>query len=361
MAEPGAEHDDKTEAPTHRRLERARQQGQASISAELPGVAGLAGAALALALLLPAAARSLAAQLGGWLQAPGLGGDPASGPLLAGTLIRAVLLIAGVAAMVALPSVLAHLLQTGFLVSSAQMRPQWSRISPASGLKRLVSAETLVGFLKNLVKLAVLGAIVWRVLAGDLALLAAAAEVAPEAILAEAQGPFMRVLSAVLATTLALAVLDVFWTRLRFTRRMRMSRQDLREEHKEAEGDPHLKAKLRRIREQRARRRMMAEVKTAAVVITNPTHYAVALAYDRARDSAPRVVAKGADAVAQRIRAEAQKHDVPLYENPPLARALFTIDLGRVVPPEQYQAVAEVIAFVWRLKTRAPASGGAAR
>jgi flagellar biosynthetic protein FlhB len=359
MAGDGAEQDDKTEAPTQRRLDRARQQGQTAISADLAGCAGLVGAAMALSMLLPGAAAGLGEHLSGWLASPGLAPDAEIRPMLAETLGKSALLVGAVAAMVAVPSVLAHLLQTGFLVSAAQMRPKFSRISPASGLSRLVSAEALVAFLKNLLKLAVLGAIVWHVLAGDIAHLADAALVAPEAILHEARAPFMRVLWAVLTTIVALTVLDVFWTRLRFTRQMRMSRQDLREEHKESEGDPHLKAKLRRIREQRSRQRMMAEVNKSAVVITNPTHFAVALAYDRVKDQAPRVVAKGADAVAARIRAEAKKHDIPVYENPPLARALFTIDLGRVVPPEQYQAVAQVIAYVWGLKSRVAASRGA--
>jgi flagellar biosynthetic protein FlhB len=358
MAGPETDQDDKTEAPTQRRLDRARGQGQAPVSQELAGFAGLIGAALALAMFVPLAAQRLAASLAAWLSAPELPGLQAALALGADTLGRVLLLVVGVAALVAAPALAAHLLQTGLLVSAAQMRPQLSRISPAAGLKRLVSPEALVGFLKNLMKLVVLGLIVWHVLAGDLARLAAAAAMPPEAILNGAHGPFLRVVAAVLAALAVLTVLDLLWTRLRFTRQMRMSRQDLREEHKEAEGDPHLKAKLRRIREQRARQRMMAAVKNAAVVVTNPTHYAVALAYDRAKDSAPRVVAKGVDAVAARIRAEADKHRVPQYRNPPLARALFTVELGRAVPADQYQAVAEVIAYVWRLKSRAGAGAG---
>lgn len=361
MAEHDTDQADRTEAPTPRRLERARQQGQIAVSSELAGFAGLLGAGLALALLLPQAAPALAARLGAWLAAPGFGPDVALRPLLIDTIASAALLVVGVAGIAAAPALLAHLLQTGFLVSSAQLRPQWSRISPTAGLRRMFSPETAVGFLKNVLKFAVLGLIVWRVLGSDLARLELAAATSPEGLIGAARAPFMRVLSAVLAVLFVLTVLDVFWTRLRFTGRMRMSRQDLREEHKEAEGDPHLKAKLRRIREERSRRRMMADVKQAAVVVTNPTHYAIALAYDRAKDAAPRVIAKGIDAVALRIRAEAERHHVPIYRNPPLARALFTIDLGRAVPAEHYQAVAEVIAYVWRLKTRAGAAGAAGR
>lgn len=359
MAEGETDQHDKTEAPTQRRLEKARAQGQAPVSQELAGLAGLLGAALALTLVAPAAVQHLAGRLAAWFSAPGLESRQEFNVLLATTIGAGVLLLTGIGIMVAAPALIAHLLQTGFLVSARPLRPQWSRVSPAAGLKRLVSPETVVGFLKNLMKLCVLAAIVWHVLASDLAALAAAAAMPPQAILHAAQGPFLRVLAAVLAALGVLTVLDLAWTRARFTRRMRMSRQDLRDEHKEAEGDPHLKARVRRIREQRARQRMMAEVKTAAVVVTNPTHFAVALAYDRTKDAAPRVVAKGVDAVAARIRAEADKHRVPLYRNPPLARALFTVDLGRAVPPDQYQAVAEVIAYVWRLKPRGAAAGAA--
>jgi flagellar biosynthetic protein FlhB len=353
-----SDQDDKTEAPTQRRLERARAEGQVPVSAELAGFAGLLGAALALAFVAPGAVRALSDRLAAWLHAPALGSRAAT-DLLAETAWPALLLLLAVAGLVAAPSLLAHLLQTGLLVSAAQLRPQWARISPLAGLKRLVSVEALVNFLKALFKLGVLGLVVWHVLAGDLATLKQAVDWPVEGLLAAAMAPFLRVLGAVLAALAVLSVLDILFTRLRFTRQMRMSRQDLRQEHKDSEGDPHLKAKLKRLRAERSRQRMMADVKTAAVVITNPTHYAVALAYDREKDAAPRVVAKGSDAVAARIRAEAEKHHVPLYANPPLARALFTVDLGQAVPPDQYQAVAEVIAYIWKLKSRA--AGAAAR
>jgi flagellar biosynthetic protein FlhB len=136
---------------------------------------------------------------------------------------------------------------------------------------------------------------------------------------------------------------------------MRMSKQDIRDELKETDGNPHVKARIRRIRLIRARKRMMAKVPMATVVVTNPTHYAVALAYDRANNSAPRVVAKGADSVAARIREIAEANGVPLLANPPLARALYRLDLDTEIPAEYYKAVAEIIAYVWRLRRSAQA------
>ena len=152
--------------------------------------------------------------------------------------------------------------------------------------------------------------------------------------------------AAVLAFGLV-ALGDFGWERFRHLRRMRMSREDLKEEHKESEGDPHLKARQRQLRQQASRRRMMAAVPRATVVVTNPTHYAVALAYEK-DSGAPRVVAKGMDSMAGRIREAAREAGVPLVPNPPLARALYKLELGREIPPDHYAAVAEIIAFVWR-------------
>ena len=175
----------------------------------------------------------------------------------------------------------------------------------------------------------------------------------PGQILARAAGPVLHVLMAVLAAQAGIAVVDVFWVFLRHSRELRMSRHDIQEEQKETEGDPRVKARIRQIRTLRARRRMLAAVPKATVVITNPTHYAVALSYDRAKHAAPRVVAKGVDSLAARIREVAAANRVPLVANPPLARALYRVEVDTDIPAEHYQAVAEIIAYVWRLG-RAP-------
>ena len=141
-------------------------------------------------------------------------------------------------------------------------------------------------------------------------------------------------------------------SRLKLTRSLRMSREEIKQESRESDGDPRVKARLRKLRMARARARMMAQVPKATVVVTNPTHYAVALAFDRAKQAAPRVVAKGADEVAARIREMAREHNVPLVSNPPLARALFRLELDTEIPAEHFQVVAEIIAYVWRLRGR---------
>jgi flagellar biosynthetic protein FlhB len=171
----------------------------------------------------------------------------------------------------------------------------------------------------------------------------------PRQLLERAAGPVLHVMLVVLAAQAAIAAADFFWVSLRHAHGLRMSRHDISEEQKETDGDPRIKARLRQIRMVRARRRMLTAVPKATVVITNPTHYAVALVYDRAKHAAPRVVAKGVDSLAARIREVAQENRVPLVANPPLARALYRAELDADIPAEHYQAVAEIIAYVWRL------------
>ncbi len=169
---------------------------------------------------------------------------------------------------------------------------------------------------------------------------------------AEATRLVLRTVLAVLAVQAAIAAADVVWVRLRHARSLRMSRAEVREELKETDGNPQVKQRLRQIRMQRARKRMLAAVPKATVVITNPTHFSVALAYDRARNGAPRLVAKGVDTMAARIREIARDHRVPVVANPPLARALYRVELDAEIPPEHYQAVAEIVAYVWGLSRR---------
>ncbi len=356
--------EDRTEAPTERRIEQAREQGQLPISRDVTALASLMGAALGAAVLAPEAGRRLlhqSAGLLGVLDRIGQGGTLSGflgGPVLE-TLLSAALLVAAIAVPAALCSIGSVLLQTDFYVGGAPIRVQLSRISPVAGLARMFSWHHLLDFLKSCARLAVLCWLAWSMLGGgpiaSLATLGAdVVRLMPE-VREQVEG-FVRPLLVVLA---CFAVADLLLVRLQHTKSIRMTREQVRLEMRDQDGDPFIKAKLRRIREQRARRRMMSKVKTAAVVVTNPTHYAVALAYERSGTSAPRVVAKGADLVAARIREEAQAHGVPLVPNPPLARALYAVELDREIPAEHYRAVAEVIAFVWKLKNRLATSPAA--
>jgi flagellar biosynthesis protein FlhB len=169
-------------------------------------------------------------------------------------------------------------------------------------------------------------------------------------LLAAIVRPTFHLLIAGVVTQGIVASTDLMWVRFRHAQDMRMSKQDVRDELRDTDGNPQVKARIRRIRMMRARRRMMAKVPGATVVITNPTHYAVALLYDRANNPAPRIVAKGTDSVAARIREVAEANGVPVVANPPLARALYSLELDTEIPAEYYKAVAEIIAYIWRLR-----------
>lgn len=339
---------DRTEAATPRRLEKAREEGDVALSREVAGFGALSGGILGLAVTIPAFGAALLQGLGAVLaNAHGL--DPLGAALAVGQLASVALLpVAGLAAAGALAATFA---QTRLAVSARGLAPQLSRLSPKTALKRLLGPDGAVEFLRTLLKLGLVGAALWWAL-GDPARLTALFAVPAGRLLAEGASAALDLALAALAAFAAIAGLDWLWVRWRHLDRLRMTRQDLREEMRESEGDPQVKAKLRQLRQQRARGRMMAAVPKAAVVVTNPTHYAVALAYEEGSSAAPRVIAKGADALAARIRAVAEEARVPIVANPPLARALFRIDLDAEIAAEHYQAVAEIIAYVWRLGAR---------
>jgi flagellar biosynthetic protein FlhB len=348
----GSSKEDRTEDATPKRLQKAREDGRIPVSHELVGFAGLAGVTLAVLYAAPATVGALGRGLTLFLvhmDAPGLIG-PEAFMLVGEALLRGIAPFV-LAAMLA--GAAAVLVQTGFLLRPSAMHPDFSKLSPAAGLKRIFGADGAMEAVKSIAKLLVMGWAVWLTLRGALPSLTTLPFQDPRQLLARAVGPVTKVLFAVLAVQAAVALLDVLWGRLRFAQQMRMSRQDIIDEQREADGDPRIKARIRQIRMARARRRMLAAVPKATVVITNPTHYAVALVYDRAKNAAPRVVAKGMDSMAARIREVAMANRVPLVANPPLARVLHTVELDQEIPAEHFKAVAEIIAYVWRLNRAA--------
>ena len=348
--------EDRTEAPTQRRLEQAREEGQLPVSRDLGTLASLAGAVLGGVMLAPSVAHHMAdqaASLFGVLDRIRVVDGTVLGGPVSGVAFSAALLVGSVALPAAACGVICTLLQTQFYIGGAPIRFQFSRISPGAGIARLFSQRHFLDFLKSCGRIAIVSALIWSEVGHT-----------PAAAIAIFNGDLSRLLPTafdqvqsfarpLLIMLACFAALDMLLVRFQHTKSLRMSRQDVRNEHRQTDGDPAVKGKLRRIRQQRSRRRMMGKVKTAAVVITNPTHYAIALSYDNA--GAPKVVAKGVDFLAARIREEAEANKVPIVANPPLARALYQLELDREIPVEHYRAVAEVIAFVWKLKPRAHA------
>jgi flagellar biosynthetic protein FlhB len=341
---------DKTQPATARRLERARGMGQVPLSREVSGLAGLGAATLMLMISGPALSQALVKRLAGMLaRADTL--DPVAtlhAAALAGALAVAPLTFAVLAT-----SVTSTLLQTGFLFRFEAMMPDPARLDPRRGLSRIFGVGALVEQGKSLAKIGVLGYAAWRVLSGALPMLDSAALWMPGQLADHLLRQVLQLMLMMLAAQAVIAGADVAWVRYRHFSGLRMSREEVKQEGKESDGNPQIKAKIRQIRRARAKQRMMAAVPTATVVVTNPTHYAIALAYDRGARGAPRVVAKGVDEVAARIREVAQDSRVPVVANPPLARALYTVDLDAEIPAEHFKAVAEIIAYVWRLRGRA--------
>ncbi|HEY8290278.1 MAG TPA: EscU/YscU/HrcU family type III secretion system export apparatus switch protein, partial [Acetobacteraceae bacterium] len=318
------------------------------VSRELPMLASLAAATLILAYVAPGVARDLTVMLRAFLahaDAESLAGAGAF-RVATSALVRSVapFALAAVAAGAG-----AVLIQTGFLFNAAALRPQAGRISPRAGIRRLLSVTSLAEAAKSLAKLLLLGFAAWHVLSGAMPTVAQLALQDTPALLSCLSQLMLRILLFVLGAQTIVTLADLLWERLHHARQLRMSRQDIRDELRETEGDPKIKARIRQIRMHRARKRMLAAVPRATVVVTNPTHYAVALTYDRGKKAAPRVVAKGVDSMAARIREAAEANSVPLVVNPPLARALYRVSLDTEIPAEHYQAVAEIIAYVWRL------------
>jgi flagellar biosynthetic protein FlhB len=242
-----------------------------------------------------------------------------------------------------------NMIQHRFLWSAEPLRPALSKISPAAGLKRLFSRQALINFAKGLAKLAVVGGIMAALLWPERGRLEGMVDTDPMGVLGLTRALSLSTLGVVVAVLAVIAALDYLWQYRQWHERQKMSLRELKEEFKQTEGDPAIKAKIRQLRQTRARKRMMAAVPKASVVITNPTHFAVALQYERGMN-APVCLAKGADAIALRIRAVAEEAGVPIVENPPLARALHaTVELDQEIPPEHYKAVAEVISYVMRL------------
>jgi flagellar biosynthetic protein FlhB len=259
----------------------------------------------------------------------------------------AVMITAGVAG---------HVLQSRPSFSFDKIAPDFSKVSPMAGFKRLFGVEGWMNLLKGLAKIAVVGMAIWTQLWPERGGLEAILNQSTAAVAADMTRLLFKVLMASLATLGVIAGLDYFWQRMRFMARNRMSKQEIKEEYRQNEGDPTIKAKIRQLRHERARKRMMAAVPQATVVIMNPTHYAVALKYESGKMAAPVCVAKGIDALALRIRAVAEENDVPVVENPPLARALHAaIEIDDPVPPEHFKAVAQVIGYVLRLQGKLPA------
>jgi len=346
---------EKTEDPTQKRLKEAHDKGDVPKSQEVSTWFTLAGATLMIAIFAPGAAASLGDLMKGYLEhAHQIPVDGYALKALWRDTGQSVALIVGLPLVTLVVMAIAgNLIQHQPLFTGETIKPKLSKISPLSGFKRLFSGESLVNFTKGMLKIGIVGAVMVAVMwpHRDEAEIIIFAETS--VILQEARILILQLLAAILAVMTVVAGADFIYQKNKWFNKQKMSLREVKEEFKQTEGDPLVKGKIRQLRMERSRKRMMSAVPQATVVVTNPTHFAVALKYEQGMP-APLCLAKGTDAIALKMREVAKEHDVPVIENPPLARALFaTVEIDQEVPEEHYKAVAEVIGFVFRMRKRA--------
>ncbi|MHB0768553.1 flagellar biosynthesis protein FlhB [Bradyrhizobium sp. 5.13L] len=342
----------KTEDPTQKRLDDALERGDVAKSQEINTWFMMAGGTLVVStfsgsvgsgLLTPM--RNLLAN--SWM----IKTDGKALITLMQQIEFAVLAAIGVPLfMLMLAAIAGNMLQHRLVWSAESLKPKFNKISPGAGFKRIFGKQAAANFLKGVGKLVLLGAVMTMILWPERHRMEAMVRLDPAAMLGATTTLTIHLLGAVVAALAIVAIADYFFQYRSWFQRQKMSLQEIKEEYKQSEGDPHIKGKIRQLRQQRAKKRMMAAVPKASVIITNPTHYSVALSYERGM-TAPICVAKGVDNLALKIREIAREHDIPIVENVPLARALYaTVEIDQEIPTEHYHAVAEVIGYVMRLK-----------
>lgn len=350
---------ERNEQATPRRREEARKEGQTAKSHEVPSVTILlaclvyfyfdsAGMLGRIMTMMKRTLREAGTTVldSGTVQA-----------LLVGLMYEAFLIILPLLFVVVAAGLLANYLQVGFLFSAESIKPKLSKIDPIKGFRRLVSMRAMAELVKNILKIVVIGTVVFFTVRGEME----GALLLPDqnvwGILTYIGGMTFKIISRTCWVLVLLALLDYLYQRWEYEKGLRMTKQEIKDEHKQTEGEPMVRARIRRLQREMARKRMMANVPKADVVITNPDHIAVALRYDSAGMNAPVLLAKGAGFVAEKIKEVARKNGVPIVENKPLARMIFkAVDLDQAIPERLYRAVAEVLAYVYGLKRKGRAA-----
>ncbi|EJW09380.1 Flagellar biosynthesis protein FlhB [Rhodovulum sp. PH10] len=343
---------DKTEDPTQRRLDKALEQGDVVKSQEVGTWFVIGAATLALSVFSGGASSGLSATMSGLLanswQISTDGYALVRFARETGFEVLAAISLPFL--LLALAALAGNVIQHRFVWSTESLKPKFSKISPLAGAKRMFSKQALANFVKGILKLALVGTVLSMLLWPERHRLEAMVSTDPAAILPLVRSLTLELLTTVVAILAVIAGADYLFQYRQWYERQKMSLREVKDEYKETEGDPKIKARIRQLRVGRARKRMMAAVPQATVVITNPTHFAIALKYERGMN-APICLAKGADRIAFKIREIATEKGVPVVENPPLARTLFaTVEIDQEIPPEHYKAVAEVVSYVMRLK-----------
>ena len=347
---------EKTEVPTEKKRRESREEGQVAFSKELSSAALLAGIVLTLVATSPIildAMRQLMSQIFRDLaQSEELSIDSIF--TLSGEILSIILpAFAPFAAVIIFVGIFASVLQVGVLITFKAIAPKFNKISPLTGLKRLFSSQSLADFLKSMAKLIIVGFVGYLTYIDKITELNGLSVSTPEFILKYNFTVVAEVAGKIVLALVAIAIFDYFYQRWHHEQQLMMTKQEVKDETKQTEGDPQLKARIRQIQREMSNARMMQEVPKADAVIVNPTHFSVAILYDRDVMTAPEVIAKGADHLALRMRTVARENNVPILERPELARDLYAnVEIGDDIPERFYKAIAEILAFVYRLRKR---------
>jgi len=347
---------EKTEAPTEKKRRESREEGQVAFSKELPSAALLAGILLTLIATSPLildAFREITTQI---FREISKTDELSIGSLydLSGEIFSTLLpAFAPFAAIIVLVGILASVLQVGVQITLKAIAPKFNKISPLTGLKRLFSTQSLADFLKSMAKLIIVGIVGYITYMDKITELNGLSVATPEAILEYNFTVVAEVSGKIVLALVAIAIFDYLYQRWHHEKQLMMTKQEVKEETKQTEGDPQLKARIRQIQREMSNARMMQEVPKADALIVNPTHFSVAILYDRDVMEAPEITAKGTDHMALRMRTVARENSVPILERPELARDLYAnVEIGETIPERFYKAIAEILAFVYRLRRR---------
>jgi len=345
--------ENKSEKPTRRRLEKAREKGQVARSKEVPAAAVLFGGLLVLTYFGQAILHSLEYEMQhvfSFRLPPDISIGFLSG-FLNNIAFRVATVLVPILLSVLIFSVTANVMQGGLIFSAKSLGFHFDKLNPQNGLKKIFSKNGIIELIKSLILLIAVSLICYQVISKHFA-------VYPRLILMDVRKLFhwttsisYEILIRVSVLIIIVAIADYFFQKYRFTEQLKMTKQEVKEEFKETEGDPLTKGRIRRIQREMSRKRMMTDVPTADVVITNPTHYAIALSYKMDSMEAPKVVAKGVGFLALKIKELAQEHGIPLVENKPLAQTLYkSVEIGEYIPANLYKAVAEILAYVYKAR-----------
>ena len=347
---------EKTEAPTEKKRRESREEGQVAFSKELSSAALLAGIVLTLVATSPLILDSFRELMTRIFRQMVFADELSINSVyaLTGEILTTLLpAFTPFIAVIVFVAIFASVIQVGVQITFKAISPKFSKLSPLTGIKRLFSSQSLAEFLKSMAKMIIVGFVGYLTYMDKISELNGLSVSTPEAILKYNFTVVAEIAGKILLAMVAIAIFDYFYQRWHHEQQMMMTKQEVKEETKQTEGDPQLKARIRQIQREMSNARMMQEVPKADALIVNPTHFSVAVLYDRDVMAAPEVTAKGADHMALRMRTIARENNVPILERPELARDLYAnVEIGEDIPERFYKAIAEILAFVYRLRKR---------